>query len=222
MKHYSWSNINEFFDALNKRCNYVILRNYEEITETNFLCEGHADIDFLTDDVCIFVDTMKAYPRFVTDDLIHYFVNISGIEVEVDVRHVGDDYYCKKWELKMLESKKRINNFYVLDDINYYYSLIYHAVLQKDFLSNEYKKRLYRMAQNNMITANSETEQLNELIKFMKKHSYIFCYPDDYCVPLRVNLVPSKMVRKYYKVVIRKIKWKTLGKLSKIKRKILR
>ena len=178
--------------------------------------------DFLTDDVCIFVDTMKAYPRFVTDDLIHYFVNISGIEVEVDVRHVGDDYYCKKWELKMLESKKRINNFYVLDDINYYYSLIYHAVLQKDFLSNEYKKRLYRMAQNNMITANSETEQLNELIKFMKKHSYIFCYPDDYCVPLRVNLVPSKMVRKYYKVVIRKIKWKTLGKLSKIKRKILR
>lgn len=132
IQKYRWKNIQEMFQALEtNNCNYVIMRNYEELLNDNFYCSGHADIDFLTDDVNKFVKVLKAFPRFIEDDKIHYLVDIDGTEVIIDVRTVGDDYYCKKWEKEILKNRIRINNWYVTDSENYYYSLVYHAILQK-------------------------------------------------------------------------------------------
>ena len=110
IEHYVWNNINELFEKINKKCNYIILRNYEELSDDKFYCSGHADIDFLTDNVSLFDNTMKAYLGFLTDDSIHYLVDINGEKVIIEVTSMCDNY-CINWENEML--KNRINNWYL-------------------------------------------------------------------------------------------------------------
>lgn len=220
----SWKNIEEMFDALHETaCEYIILRNYEEIDEDNFYTSGHADIDFLAVDSQKFAKIIQGYPRFIVDDRIHYIVKIEDTEVIVDVRSIGDGYYDTNWEKDMLSKRKLFDGrFYIADDVNYYYSLIYHAILQKKQLANDYLRRLNGMANALGIKASSEKEHLLNLEIYMKEHNYFFTYPFDIHVPFRKELVNNKMVKKYMNVYLRDIKIKLLQIGSKVKNKIIR
>lgn len=223
IKKYRWASIYEMFQALEvNNVNYVILRNYEELLNDNFYCSGHADIDFLTDDVNKFIKVLRAFPRFIEDDKIHYLVDINGTEVIIDVRTVGDDYYCKKWEKEILKNRTRINNWYVTDSVNYYYSLVYHAILQKKEFADDYKEHLAVMAKELGFEARELSEHIQILVSFMQKNRYYFTYPNDFWVPLNVNYVPNKMVKKVYKIYYRKVKSELIKRLVYVKRNILK
>lgn len=219
-----WNNIEEMFAALHEAdFKYIILRNYEEIDDDNFYTSGHADIDFLTIDGRKFAKIIHGYPRFTEDDGIHYIVKIQDTEVVVDTRTIGDGYYDTNWEKDMIYNRKLFaGRFYIADDVNYYYSLIYHAILQKRELADDYLHRLNEMAVALGIKANTEKEHLSELECYMKEHNYFFTYPFDIHVPFRKELVNSEMIRKYISVYLRDFKIRLLQIGSKIKHKIIR
>ena len=220
MKHYSWKSIEDMFDALHKvNCEYIILRNYEEIDADNFYTSGHADIDFLTSDVKKFVDTVKAYPRTEGfDDDIHYKVAIKDTEVVIDLRSVGDGYYDTEWEKSILSNRIMLENrFYIADEENYYYSLVYHAILQKKVLADDYLIRLTKMASDLGLDANSEDTHLKQLNSFMRLNGYYYTYPFDLWVPLNVDNLDKKMLKKNANVKIRDFKLGVLKMGSKIK-----
>lgn len=214
-----WNSIDEMFAVLEKETvEYIILRNYEEIAEENFYTSGHADIDFLTSNPRRFANLLHAVPRFQTDDRIHYVVNISGTNVVLDIRSVGDGYYDTRWQRSML--RDRINKdgrFYVMDEVNYYYSLIYHAVLQKQELAEDYLIRLNTMSACLAVNARTETEHLAALERFMCQNSYCCTIPYDIWVPLRQEKIPRIRIKKNLNVYLRDIRTKVFLYGSRIK-----
>lgn len=218
-----WNTIEDMFLRLNnKKWPYVILRNYEEIEKGGFYSSGHPDIDFLTTDGRKFAQIIQAYPRFVKDDGIHYKVVIAGTEVMIDARSVGDGYYDAKWERNILSNRKLKNTlFYVVDDMNYYYSLVYHAILQKKALTTEYLGRLNQMAQGLQITAANERQHLEELERFMRENAYYYTIPYDIHVPLRREMVDGTMIKRPINVKTRDAKMKLMQLGSKVKHIIL-
>lgn len=219
----AWDTIDDLFSVLNASdVPYIILRNYEEIEADNFYTSGHADIDFLTSDAKRFAALLEGKPRFGSDDGIHYVINVAGTEVVIDVRHVGDGYYDKKWERSLLAGKvMHDGRFFVSDSVNYYYTLIYHAILQKKALADDYLSRLNQMAAGIGCTACDETGHLAALEQFMKRSGYKYTYPYDVWVPLRTELLDKSMVRKPLNVRMRNCKAGVLCAASKVKHKLL-
>lgn len=220
----NWNNIEEMFDSLHENnISYIVLRNYEEIDDDNFYVPGHADIDFLTLDSKKFSNIIQAQPRFQNDDGIHYIVKISNVDVVIDVRSLGDGYYDTKWEKSLLKNRVLFDNrFYIPDDTNYYYSLVYHAILQKQFLSEEYLQRLNALAEKINIDAKKEDEHLKKLEEFLIQNEYYYTYPYDIHVPLRVELVSKNLIKKYLSVCKRDFIISILKFGSKVKHKILK
>ena len=216
---YSWNNIDELFKKLhNNNCTYIILINYEEITEDNFYMVGHADIDFLVDNSRKFAKIINAVPRFNEDDKIHYLIDILGHEVVIDVRQIGDGYYDTNWERTMIKDRFMFNNrFYINNTINYYYSLVYHAFLQKETISDDYLERLDAMAANLNIPAKGVNQHLEHLENYMRLNNYWYTLPYDIWVPLKKEYINPKYIKKYFKVFFRDCKYNLMSMLSRIK-----
>ncbi len=219
-----WNQIEEMFEQLHKaNFQYIILRNYEEIDADSFYSSGHADIDFLTSNSHQFAKIIGACPRFLEDDGIHYKAMIAGTEVVIDVRSVGDGYYDVRWEKEILSQRKlKENRFYIADEKNYYYSLAYHAILQKKALADDYMVRLDAMARRLNIQASTEQEHLSALEQFMKEKGYFYTLPYDIHVPLRKELVDQTMIKKQMNVSVRDAKIKLMQMGSRVKHTILR
>lgn len=210
----NWNSLADFFGALHKNnVNYLVLRNYEDFNDDDFLMQGHADIDLLCDDrnYLLKIAGVDYNPSSAPEFAAHCRTNIAGKFIPLDIREAGDGYYCDKWENDMLANRKLYNNFcYVMDDVNYFYSLIYHATLQKHSLSTEYSQRLRSMGENLGLDVNDDN--LIEILEsYMNAHDYIYVYPQDYGVidNFRNAGVNRKMLRKnYYYYRARAIKTK--------------
>ncbi len=190
LKYKNYSSVTEFFDVLNKAgILYVVLRNYENMHEKSFFTEGHEDIDLLVADVDSFIETSRAIPKMWPEDKIHLLIFIDGQAVPLDVRRVGDGYYDKPWEEIILNKRTMGENgcWYVMDDENYYYSLVYHSILQKSQLGEEYLERLNTMAKQVGVSCRMEREHLLALDDFMKRKEYEYTLPDDGSVCLRFH-----------------------------------
>ena len=181
-------NIENVFKLLNKKCKYLVLRNFEGFFE-DILIEGHNDIDVLCaskKDRKIMVNILQAVPRIGVDNGIHYKFLYNGSEIDLDIRTVGDGYYDEKWQKRMI-SKREFNEkgFYTMDPENYFYSLIYHSIYQKKVFTEEYKKRLQKM---NPDFCNATKEDFEKaLLKFMIKKNYFYTKTYDNYVVLYFN-----------------------------------
>ncbi len=206
MKRYE--DIRQVFNLLNASgVDYLVLRNYEMMLSPELFVGDHADIDLLCEDSQKIVQVLGACSttkndEHSPDDGIHYFLNIRGQVVSFDLRQVGDGYYCEQWERDLLNRKKFTQCFYVLSDEDYFYTLIYHAVLQKRKLSEEYRNRLMKMASMNGASNEIKDEKgfICLLEKYMKNKGYRFVYSHDFMVPNRFHLVDSQMVEKDFKL----------------------
>lgn len=165
----------DLFDAATK-LDYVVLRNYEEFDNMDFLL-NHPDIDILCRDPQQMADVLSLQPRRKREDGIHYYAMIAEKKVAVDLRHVGDGYLDAKWEENILKSRKSRKNFYVMDTHNYFYSLLYHVVVQKYVVAEDYVKRLCDMAEELSIVFEQEQKE-NILDTFMRENGYRYTYPE--------------------------------------------
>lgn len=182
--------LQQVFKYLSKNCNYLILRNYEGLFDDVCL-EGHNDIDVLCSSIRdrrIMVKELNAEPRIGVDNGIHYKFLYNKQEIALDIRMVGDGYYDLQWQKNMLKNKQLDDRgFFVMSSEDYFMSLIYHAIYQKECLSEEYRRRLSDMAKAFPEYSSINGEQIefeNCLLGYMKEHHYYYTKPyDHYVVP---------------------------------------
>ncbi|QTV06629.1 hypothetical protein [Faecalibacter bovis] len=202
---YSYSSMKEVFEILNS-CNikYVVLRNYQNILTDEMFMDGHGDVDILCENSNLLEKFLKIYPdqfhiKKGIFDKVHYHIYIKNIKVSIDARYIGDNYYCKKWQNDILNSRIYYKGFFVMDPINHLYSLIYHAIFQKKYLSEEYRIRLREMALNQGIQLEiwDSKSFVHLLEQFMIKNNYNYFYPNDFYVPLYTKHIQNKSLLKF-------------------------
>ena len=185
-----WDNLLDVFEALEENdVDYAVLRNFEEITAENgkdaFFVEGHDDIDIICDNPRKAKRVIGGRIEPITGFFYHYKTFVKEKPVRFGIRFVGDGYYDAKWEKDMLRSKIRVNElFYALDDEQYFYSLYYHARVQKRKFSDSYKSRLKKMAEDLGMVVKSEEDFGCLLRTFMIENKYSFSFPLDISIPV--------------------------------------
>lgn len=143
-----WESITDLFDTLNALADYVVLRNFEQLPE-RFFMDSHDDIDLLVRDRDLVVAILNAQRVFPEPYRTHYHVTIEGKKVPFDIRFVGDKYYSRAFEESILGSRiLQRGAFYRPDNELYFYSLIYHALVHKPAMKEDYRVRLQAMAQS--------------------------------------------------------------------------
>lgn len=197
-----FQDIQSFVDSLNNSCiPYLVLRNYENLLSPEMYVEGHGDIDLLCADSRLLAEkvgarTYKNKVKEVCDDGVHYYVLVAGKQVSLDLRSVGDGYYCQKWQQEMLDRRVLKDGFYVMCEQDYLYSLIHHAILQKRTFSDEYRSRLTEMCNRLHISMKDDSVQSFILLleSYMEEHGYTYVYPRDIFVPLNTRYINSKLL----------------------------
>src|SRR5690554_42612 len=230
----NFKNIHQVIARLNSSTvAYAILRNYDNLLEDELYMEGHGDIDLICEDSRKLAPDIGAldHPGHVRNgegNGTHYIIYINGVEVSLDLRHIGDAYYCEQWERDMLLRRKLHNGFYVLSKEDYFYTLIYHAIFQKDTFSEDYQRRLKKMGEDLgvEIKNNSISFYVNLLEKHMKQHDYHYEYPVDKYVPLKRKYIQDTSLLKFhFSRYIEHVRFETKVKLIevmvKMKHKIL-
>lgn len=209
MQHYKkghFDSIHKLIKHLNaSSVAYAVLRNYDNLLEDEIYMDGHGDIDLICEDSRKLASDIGAidHPGHVKNGQgngTHYIVYIDNVEVSLDLRHVGDGYYCEKWQKDILENRKLHNGFYVLSQEDYFYTLIYHAIFQKDKFTKEYQKRLRKMGEDLGITIQNNTIPfyVNLLEKHMRQHDYYYEYPMDKHVPLKRKYIQDNSLFKFH------------------------
>lgn len=165
--------ITGFFDALSD-VDYTILRNHEVFEYGMISLDEHPDLDILCSDPDFLFAKLKLTCQYHKDGRPFAYVNISEKKVLLDLRIVGDGYYDKNWQIDMLKSKVVHKNYNVLDDENYFYSLLYHAFIHKKAMPQDYLPRLNLLAESIGIKADftKRKDSLLLLELFMTDKNY--------------------------------------------------
>lgn len=199
--------IKQLFDCLNKNLDYLVLRNWDDLFEEKIYGDGHEDIDILCRDLESFMNLTGGKPVFNSKYRNNYIVHIGILKVRFDVRFVGDGYYPQKWEDDMLRNRK-LNDagVYIPSDEDYFYSLAYHALLQKPVFSEEYQKKVeeaYNVTTH--LSQKLDTKEIRDmLIVFCSKNNYKVEIPSDPGVFLNSDNLKFFEVNRSFKRLIRK------------------
>lgn len=173
-----WKTVNEMFYALNNCTNYAILRNYESLPDEIYENE-HNDIDLICESMEDTAYILNAKPVFKENYRVHYKAKVEDRIAYFDLRYIGDNYYYKKMESDIL--KQRVFNekgFFTLDREDYFYTLLYHALIQKLEFKEDYKIKLKGMGIEPI--RKDKTEKYAEILKrWMLKKEYIIVRPND-------------------------------------------
>ena len=198
----NFNGIRAFFEALNQAgVRYLVLRNYENLLEPEMYLDGHGDLDLLCEDsdqlarvICAIPFPPKSSAR--ENDNVHYKIYVDAQPVSLDLRQVGDGYYCEAWERDLLDRRVMNDCFYVMNDEDYFYTLTYHAILQKRTFSEEYRLRLIQMSDKLglNVVGHNELDFINLLECHMREKGYRFCFSSDSMVPNRFHLVDKDLV----------------------------
>lgn len=176
------------FYALNNCTNYAILRNYESLPNEIYE-KDHNDIDIICDSLDDVKYVLNAEPVFEEEYRVHYKVKVENRIAYFDLRSIGDNYYYKPMEEKILN--ERVYNekgFYTLNKENYFYSLLYHALIQKLDFKEDYKKKLNEMNVEELKPEMPMEYYTQILKKWMIKNEYIMVRPKDKSVIFNLNM----------------------------------
>jgi hypothetical protein len=186
-----WNDLNELFYVLNTTTNYIVLRNFEGIPNQINL-DMHNDIDILTDDKWQITHILNKQILKNSKGIPRPCIIVGDKKISIDLRYVGDIYYDEKWAKKMLENKVRTKNGVNCPNIeDYFYSLLYHALIHKSKISPDYITKLVELAKKNHIKDFSEDifsqqKKLKKILDiFLQNHGYR--YTDSLSYKIRHN-----------------------------------
>ena len=207
-----WQTIQEFFNTFASE-KYVVLRNYENLCLA-LKNEAHSDIDILCEDRDRVIELTQLESRSKNpNDLIHRRALIGGVNVDVDLRCVGDGYYDEKWERSILERRVYWNNLcFAPNEEDYFFSLLYHALIQKQTMSSEYEQRLTKMGTGLGI---DYPVSIQTLEAYMHEKGYYYTYPEYIGAVFNTSKADKKLIKSDPKRKVKRF-------LARIKRKIRR
>ena len=174
--------IKELFNKLNNGCEYLILRNWEDIYNESLYGPGLEYIDILCRSKNEFVELTGAKRVNKDKHRDNYYIDCGSLIVRFDIRWVGDNYYPREWEECMLSHRVyNSDGVFVLSPEDYCYASAYHALFQKKEISGKYLAII-----NNPISelrrsndSMNGTMMLEELRSFMRSRSYRYVIPQD-------------------------------------------
>lgn len=202
----NWDSLDGVLDAIDACGPYLILRNFEELSDQSYYMDGHDDIDFLCEDVKKVKSVLDVRKDVCWKSQHHFFIKLGDKDVKIGLRYVGDNYYDVNWEKEMLRTRIKGNgNFYRMDQENYFFSLLYHAVLQKKRLSDDYRIRLNKMGEELSLDLKGEEDFYSTLFAYMKRKNYKVVYPTDSTVTTNYAKVESGMKKGFLPWRIRRI-----------------
>jgi hypothetical protein len=139
--------LSEVFQALEQRSTYVLLRGWDELPDG--LGRGREDLDLLVDDPApLLASFPRLWKKHVQSHRVQYHLPLArrGLRrpwIQIDVRRVGDDYYDAQWQRGMLARRIRDDRgFYRLADADYFDAILYHALLHKPRIRDDYRRLL--------------------------------------------------------------------------------
>lgn len=200
-----YHSIEQLFYVLNNTINYCVLRNYECLPD-EYAIEGHGDIDLLVEDKNYMVNLTLAKPVFPESYRVYHTISINGADIPFDFRHIGDNYYDKPWEEAILHNRRLTKGlFYIPSAEDLYYSLLYHAYVQKWEVKEDYLPRLTDYAAAiNVVFAPQAPSVINQLDSFLEKNRYEYIKPMDKTVVYNAqNIRLSKYAIRYGKFIKR-------------------
>ena len=201
-----YASLKEFFYVLNTSVSYVVLRNFENFPD-NYFAEKHEDIDLLVSNLNSIVYLTGAQKVFSKRNRVHFTVRIANKNIPFDFRYCGDSYYDKKWENNILETRiLKDDIFFIPNNSNLFYTLLYHALVHKHDLAQDYIKNLKLINTKYDISSNLCFDDMkilfSKLTNFMKLNNYQYVVPTDSSVyvnykPLE-GLMTLSIIRKLF------------------------
>lgn len=182
-KQKAFSSLKDVFHELNKypKLKWVVMRNFEGMPD-NVTIDEHLDVDLLVNDyylVKTILDGTSATNNRYEDgkNRILNHVIINNKKVLFDFRSVGDNYYDKKLQQDMLNTRiKHTKGFYIPSKEMHLYSLIYHAIIHKPKMSPTYVKvfKQYGLKDTEINKKNLK----HKLDTWLQKNGYAYCKPE--------------------------------------------
>jgi hypothetical protein len=174
-----WKNYHELFQILNLTTNYLVQRGFETLPDEN----PEMDIDFLTDNHQRLASAIGAKQN--KNQLYKGEVLINNQEISLDLRYVGDKYYDVNWGKDMLQNKVLRNGVYTPREDDYFFSLLFHAKVQKQDVKEKYIAILEDLSQSlNFDWYKTEYLQDNQAIGkilrgYYQSQAYVYENPID-------------------------------------------
>lgn len=176
-----WESLEEVFYVLNETINYVVLRNFEQLPE-QYTVGTHGDIDFLCENYYNMKKILNAKEESDLKSRVRNHLVISGEKVFFDLRYIGDDYYCNQWEKVILNNRVKNNSFFVPNEEDLKYTLLYHALIHKKRISSDYIEKFKVYFNTESVTF------LRDILKeYMNEKKYYFTNPNDISVFFNEN-----------------------------------
>jgi len=143
-----WNDLSEMFEVMRYACNAVVLRGYEELRGAGSAANFSVDeIDILCDDLGSLSGAACATPTSSDPSKSAFTTLICGRTVKLDVRSVGDGYQDARWQQQMLGTATwDEGGFPALEPVNYLFSLLCHAKVQKPTVKPLYQQVLPDLA----------------------------------------------------------------------------
>jgi len=177
----TFDTLQNVFHELNKhpKLKWVITHNFDDFVDGD-------DIDFLTDDYFYFMRVLDTTEKpkggkfnSVSDggESVRNYINVGKKNIPIDIRYLGDNFYDKKLEQDMLDTRiKHQNGFYIPNKEMHMYSLIYHAIIHKSKISSTYLKvfKQYGLKDSEINKKNLK----NTLDAWLQKKGYSYCKPE--------------------------------------------
>lgn len=186
-----WNSLDDIFEVFNALCNYVVLRNFVNIEDE--LNNLHPDIDVLTDNKRLIADAANGKPTYKDPKRVQHLVMVNNQKVFFDFRFNGDNYYDYKWEQDILKTRIKYKNIYVPNNINHFYSLMYHAFIHKEILIKDYIFKLISLSDKENLGYNTKAfidfKVLDDLNAFMIANNYEFVEPRDLTVFYNIKII---------------------------------
>ena len=174
-----WRDLHAVFAALEEKVRFVVLRNSEMLPDA-FDPSLHGDIDFLVEDEAAAAHVLMARKAIRGAGRVHYEIVVAGRPVRLDLRHVGDGYYCEAWERDILYNRRRSHGgVWIPSALDGFHSLVYHALFQKRAIAADYPAKVAALAAEAGVTGSSFGDWERELIAFMRAHGYSATKPQD-------------------------------------------
>ncbi|MBL0407445.1 hypothetical protein JKG68_26360 [Microvirga aerilata] len=134
-----WDSFESLFRHLNKTTDYLVLRNFESALGDY----SESDLDVLCAEPSSFLAAANGANVDKNRSRVKCTIQVAGRSIPVDVRFVGDGYYDTNWQRDMLKESELLHGIVRIPRVDhYFFSMLYHGVLQKPFLAEKYILRL--------------------------------------------------------------------------------
>ena len=197
----TWDSMEQVLYVLNETVDHVVLRNFQGL-HSDYDRSVHGDVDILTSNRYLAKLALNAKPTHRSKRRVQHLVKIGGGGTFFDIRYVGDNYYCKKWEKDILAAKYLSEDgYYRPSDEDYAYSLLYHALVQKPAIADDYRE-IFR----GLFPGCDDKELRSKLLRFLKAHDYPMNEPYDYSVYFNRDITGKGMsLSKYMNKAFHKV-----------------